>query len=418
MWWRHRRAPDNARCGTPIKARAQNGGLVTVKSAVADSRSCMAVDIVTIGLDLIERYGLIAIFILLVLDGAMLLPVFPGELVLLIAVGTYATDPTGLMMLIALSSAAGLVGGLMLYGVTRGGGRKLVERYPRFFMMPHKRRERLERWFQHPFGQSMVMFLRLFPLTRVLVSIPAGLARMPVVRFIVLSTIGMVAYHGAFLWFAYEARRPGSTIEAQTSQLRAAYANPVWDFVQTNAIITGVAIILIGAVLSIRSSQVMLNDPEETTGSFIGSLATTALFWGGMALGLTIYIEPETIFSLMEAGGIDIEAVSNALGFHPVGLLAGIAVASVVLGWALRGLRRSAKKRHKQRILALHQQQHEQRAVALQTAIRASQARIEARRQIQRRPRPPSTSRPAHDDLAKDSGKRRVEFGETSKRRG
>ena len=47
-------------------------------------------------------------------------------------------------------------------------------------MMPRKRRERLERTFQRPAGQSLVFFLRLVPLTRVLVNIPAGLAKMPI----------------------------------------------------------------------------------------------------------------------------------------------------------------------------------------------------------------------------------------------
>ncbi len=340
----------------------------------------MAVDIVAIGLDLIQQYGLIAIFILLVLDGAMLLPVFPGELVLIIAVATYGTDTNGLLMLIALSSTAALLGALMLYGVTRGGGRRLVERYPGFFMMPRRRRERLEKTFRHPAGQTMVLFMRLFPLTRVLVSIPAGLARMPVLRFVILSTIGMVAYHAAFIWFTYETRRPGSALEAQTNQLRDAYASPVWEFVEANAILTGIAILAIGIVLSIRSSQAMLNDPEETTSSLLGSLAMNTLFWGGMALALTIYVEPETIYSLLALGGVNISAVAAALGYEPIWLLAGVAALSILLGSALRGLRRAANKRHKQRLEAKRAVEREQKTAEIQAAILATRARIQSRR--------------------------------------
>src|SRR5688572_28007242 len=136
----------------------------------------MAVDVVGTALDFIAAYGLVAIFILLVLDAALLLPVFPGEVVLVMAVATYATGYPSLAFLVLVTTLAGLLGSLLLYGITRGGGRKLVDRYPRLFMMPRKRREKLERTFAKPSGQSLVLFLRLIPLTRVLVNIPAGLA--------------------------------------------------------------------------------------------------------------------------------------------------------------------------------------------------------------------------------------------------
>ncbi len=377
----------------------------------------MAVDIVAIGLDLIERYGLIAIFILLVLDGAMLLPVFPGELVLIIAVTTYGTDPNGLVMLIILASAAGMVGSLMLYAATRGGGRRLVERYPGFFMMPKRRREKLEATFKKPLGQTLVLFLRLFPLTRVLVSIPAGLARMPLVRFIVLSTIGMVAYHAAFLWFAYETRRPGSPIEAQAAALREAYANPAWDFVQANAIITGIAVIVVGAIMSVRASKTMRRDPEATTGSLVGAFATATLFWGGLALLVGIYLEPESVYALAELGGVDIERVAAFLGFSPAIVLAAIAIVAVTIGWTLRAMHHSAKQKHKRHQHALAILEKERQSIALQHAIADSQARIAARRgggPLSTRPERPASrhASPKPETESDRLHRRAVEFGE------
>ncbi len=308
----------------------------------------MAVDIVALALSFIEQYGLIAIFILLVLDGALLLPVFPGEIVLIMAVAVYATDINGLLMLIALTSAAGLLGALLLYSITRGGGRRLVERYPGFFMMPRKRRERLERAFQRPIGQSLVLFLRLFPLTRVLVSIPAGLARMKFVRFVVLSSMGLVLYHAGFLWFAYEARRPESTIATQATQLKDAYANPAWNFVEANTIIAGAAILLLGAILSVRASRAMLKDHEESTGSLLGLAATLSLFWGGIALAIATYMDPETVYGLVRLGGVNIHSVAARLGFGPVQVLFVVAALSVVLGYTIALYRRAAKVQRKE----------------------------------------------------------------------
>lgn len=310
----------------------------------------MALDIVALALDFISAYGLVAIFVLLVLDGALLLPVFPGEIVLIMAVATYAPDTAGLLFLILLTSVAGLLGSLLLYAITRGGGRRLVERYPRFFMMPRRRRERLERSFQRPAGQSLVLFLRLFPLTRVLVSIPAGLAKMPLVRYVVMSTIGLTLYHAGFLWFAFEARRPDSTIATQTAQLKQAYASPAWNFVEANAVLSGAVLVLLGAVLSVRASRAMVRDPEESAGSLIGNLATAALFWGGIALAVGTYMDPDTVYALIQVGGVDIQEVAVRLDSGPLQILWGTAAVSILLGYSVTRYRRAAQEKRKQEL--------------------------------------------------------------------
>lgn len=307
----------------------------------------MAFDIVDFALRFLEDYGLIAIFILLVLDGALLLPVFPGEIVMIMAVATYGTDPAGLVMLIILTTAAGLVGSLILYGICRGGGRRLVEKYPRLFMMPRKRREKLERSFQRPVGQSMVLFLRVIPLTRIIVNIPAGLAKMPIVRFLVLSVIGLTAYHTAFLWFTYEANRADSPVATKKQELEQAYASPAWDFMQTNQVVTGIGILAVGAVIAVRAAAQMHKDPEESAGSLVGFLTTIILFWGGVAVAVATYMEPEAVYDLLAVGGVDIHSVAAALGYPAVVVVWGASGVAVVFGLILIRMRKSAKRRKK-----------------------------------------------------------------------
>ena len=293
-------------------------------------------DVVSLALGFIASYGLAAIFVLLVLDAAMLLPVFPGEVVLVMAVAAYAHDLPSLLLLIGLTTAAGLLGSLLLYGIMRGGGRRLVERYPRLFMMPRKRRERLERSFQRPAGQTLVFLFRLVPLTRVLVNIPAGLARMPVVRFLVLSGLGLLAYHAGFLWFAYEVRRPGSTLATQRQQLQDAYASPAMDFVATNAIVSALVLLAIGAVVSVRASRAVLRDPEESTGSFFGWLAQMVLLWGGLALAVAAYVDPAPVVELAEVGGVDVPALADRFGGTVPGFLFASAAVLFAVGMVLR----------------------------------------------------------------------------------
>lgn len=305
------------------------------------------VSIVDAAFAFMESYGLIAIFILLVLDGAMLLPVFPGEIALILAVTTFANTPGDLVFLILLTSLASLLGSLLLYGIMRGGGRRVVERFPRLFMMPPRRRERMENTFQKPLGQTLVLFLRVFPLTRVIVNIPAGLAKMPVVRFIILSAIGLVVFHAGFLWFTYEAGRPESVIGGQTAQLQAAYASPAWEWVQANAIAVGAVLLVIGILASIRSSRKMARD-HDAGGSMLGALAWIMLFWGGVALAAITYSEPRSAVRLAELGGVRVTAAAEALGIRETTLLFLASAVMLLLALILSGARHEARlRRHR-----------------------------------------------------------------------
>lgn len=306
----------------------------------------MVFDLLGPTLEFIAQYGLIAIFVLLVLDGAMLMPVLPGEIIMIMAVTAYADTYGDLVFLVALATAAAVVGSLMLYGVARGGGRRLIENHPRLFMMSRRRRERLERAFENPFGQSLVLFLRVIPLTRVLVNIPAGLAKMKLGRFVVLSTIGMVIFHAGFMWLAFEFRQPGSGVAQAAASVNEEYASPAWNYVLANEVITVLAALALGALLSFRASRRRYHDPEETTGSIIGWLSTMALLWGGIAVGVALWLDPELVFRVAAAGGLDLEAVSVGLPNEPHSLVALAAGLASVLGLILTSLRRSAKRRH------------------------------------------------------------------------
>lgn len=306
----------------------------------------MAVDLVEPLLAFLAEYGLLAVFIFLVLDGAMLMPVLPGEIVMVMAVAQYAEDLTDLAMLVVLATVAAILGSLILYGIARGGGRTLIERHPKLFMMHPRRRERLEKAFEHPVGQSLVMFLRVIPLTRVLVNIPAGLARMKVGRFIVLSSIGMLVFHAGFMWIAFR-YGSGGGITNQATALQEAYASPAWDYMQANEVLTGLGLLALGAFLSFRASRRVLKDPGWYSRSVVGLLAERILFWGGIAVLVVLWVDPGIIFELAEQGNLDLRALAARYTWEPVSFVAAVAGGAVILGAFLMLLGKRAKKRKK-----------------------------------------------------------------------
>ncbi len=82
-----------------------------------------------------------------------------------------------------------LLGAFVLYAIARAGGRPLVLRHGRILRVRPADLERGERWFDR-YGSWVVLLGRLVPGARSLVSLPAGLARMPLGRFALLTAIG------------------------------------------------------------------------------------------------------------------------------------------------------------------------------------------------------------------------------------
>src|SRR5207247_3299892 len=74
------------------------------------------------------------------------------------------------------------LGSLASYAIGAYGGRPLVERYGKYVLISAHDLELAERWFAR-FGEVTVFFSRMLPLVRTFISVPAGIARMPLWPF-------------------------------------------------------------------------------------------------------------------------------------------------------------------------------------------------------------------------------------------
>ncbi len=307
----------------------------------------MPVDVLPWILELFAQYGLYAMFVLLMIDGAMLNPILPGEAVMIMAVSQHAQSTSDLAFLIGLATLAGILGSVILYALSRVGGRPLIDRHPRLFMMDQKKREDLERTFEGAFGQSLVLFLRVIPMTRVVVNIPAGIAKMSFGRFLALTTLGLTVFHAGFMWLAFELQQPGSGVAMQAVALQEAYANPAWQYLKANEALVVAGALLFGAFLSFKSSRRMLKHPVGTMSSILGWLTVRALVLTSLAVGALLYANPEQAYALASAGGLDVEVIAGRLGMEPLRLGAYAAVAAWSLGVLLWGLEAGAKRRQR-----------------------------------------------------------------------
>lgn len=122
-------------------------------------------------------------------------PPLPSELILPLAGFAAARGEMSLSEAIAWTTAGSVVGAVVLYllGAVLGRDRvhRLVDRLP-FFKLDDLAKS--EAWF-HRHGSKVVLFGRMVPVVRSLVSVPAGMYRMPVVRFVVLTALGSAAWN-------------------------------------------------------------------------------------------------------------------------------------------------------------------------------------------------------------------------------
>lgn len=100
----------------------------------------------------------------------------------------------------ALSGALGCaVGSTLAYWVGVWGGRPFVERYGKYVLVRRRDLDRAEAWFQR-WGSAAIFFSRLLPVIRTFISLPAGIARMPFGRFLVLSFLGSIPWCYLLAW--------------------------------------------------------------------------------------------------------------------------------------------------------------------------------------------------------------------------
>lgn len=146
----------------------------------------------------ISRHGYLAIFVLMIFESACV-PI-PSEAIMLfggaLAGGlTVAGVHVHLNVVgVALAGTAGnLVGALVAYGVGRVGGRALIERWGRYVLLRPHELDRAERFFARR-GSLAVLVGRVVPVVRTFISLPAGIAEVPVGSFSALTVVGTLPW--------------------------------------------------------------------------------------------------------------------------------------------------------------------------------------------------------------------------------
>lgn len=151
-------------------------------------------------LQTLEQYGLWGVFIVIALEYTCL--PMPSEVLLPLAGFATAASGTPLVLAVACSVFAGLIGSTICYTIAARGGRPLVEKMIKRFPSAMQAIQKTENW-QREIGGLSVMIARVIPIFRTWVSFASGFAGQPYGIFALYSAIGIIIWNTLLMGSGY-----------------------------------------------------------------------------------------------------------------------------------------------------------------------------------------------------------------------
>ena len=264
----------------------------------------------------IQQYGLLAVFVYMFLESALLLHFAPSEVVLPFAAALLVHGPVGFVVFVVVATAGGTGGSVSVYYVFSRGSEYVVERYGTFLRLSPADLERGRHVF-HRWGEGTVFFCRLLPVLRALISIPAGIAEMDFHRFVLYTASGTAVFVSALTYLAYAGTQAGSPVHHALVALVAVLTLDV-QYVKTH-----LTFVLAGGVVSVTAVVVVWTHREWIRANPLAAKTVFLRAIGvvGTALGLLFITSamsvPVAAYSLVTWIWDDPRFFVNSLGLSP-----------------------------------------------------------------------------------------------------
>jgi membrane protein DedA with SNARE-associated domain len=131
----------------------------------------------------------------------------PSEIIMPLAGWLLIKDmglPASYLWLAGLYGAIGnVIGSLVAYEVGRWGGRPFLNRWGKYILILRSDLDRADNWFNR-YGSWSIFVSRLLPAVRTFISLPAGIAKMNLVKFTIYSFIGSFIWSLALAYAGYQ----------------------------------------------------------------------------------------------------------------------------------------------------------------------------------------------------------------------
>ncbi|ADM37915.1 DedA family protein [Bacillus spizizenii] len=152
----------------------------------------------------------------------LMIEIIPSEIVL--AYGGYMVSEGTIGFIGAI--IAGVIGGtiaqIFIYWIGRYGGRPFLDKYGKYLLIKKHHIDMSENWFQK-YGTGVVFSARFIPVVRHAISIPAGIAKMPFLKFVVLTVLAIIPWSILFVYLGIQLGSQWDDVES----IAGTYTTPI-----------------------------------------------------------------------------------------------------------------------------------------------------------------------------------------------
>jgi membrane protein DedA with SNARE-associated domain len=202
--------------------------------------------------DLVLSLGYPGLFLLIVLESTMV-PI-PSLLVMPFAGFLASQGEFSLPIILVINSAGALTGSSLSYWLGAAGGKPLLLRYGKYLFVRPKDIEKTEQYFAKHGGKT-IFIGRFLPVVRHLISIPAGIARMPLPHFLTLTFLGATIWGGGLMVVGYQLGSNWESIAAKAKRV---------DLLIAGLIVIAILAVVVRFVLRRRREQAAQKHTDST----------------------------------------------------------------------------------------------------------------------------------------------------------
>ena len=150
---------------------------------------------------IILKIGYLGILILMALE-SMIAPI-PSELVMPFIGFLVAANKLSIALAILFSSLGTLMGSLISYYMGRSYGDKLIRKFGKYLLLEEAHLQWTEDFFRKN-GEKTIFIGRFIPVVRHVISIPAGIGKIKIPKFIIYTLIGGTIWNTFLLFLGYK----------------------------------------------------------------------------------------------------------------------------------------------------------------------------------------------------------------------
>ena len=138
-------------------------------------------------ISLIESLGYLGIFLGMTIESACI--PLPSEVIMTFAGFVVNEGKLSLTNIILAGILGNLLGSLITYYIGLKGARPLLEKYGKYILITKEKLDNADKWF-NKHGDAAVFFGRMLPGIRTFISLPAGINKMDINKFVIYTIIG------------------------------------------------------------------------------------------------------------------------------------------------------------------------------------------------------------------------------------